>query len=337
MIDRILIIGFGSIGRRHLRVARKLLPDADIRILRHKKDASIPEHSNGIFSSLAQALDFVPKLAVIASPAPFHLEQALAMAKNGVHLLVEKPISSTCTGVQQLLNICRDNKSILLTGYNLRFTPSLRQFRTMLKNNQIGKVLSVRCEVGQYLPSWRPDTDYKTGVTARSELGGGVLLELSHEIDYLRWIFGEVEWIQGVLGRQSDLEIDVEDSAYLVIGFSGGMGDNQLIATLNMDFIRQDKTRYCTAIGKTSSLRWNGVTDIVEMWDGNKESWQKVFYKPQDRDDSYLAEWKHLIECISECRDPLVSGKDGLAVLHIIEAAREASVTGGQVQIRDYR
>ena len=83
-----------------------------------------------------------------------------------------------------------------MTAYNLRFLPSLQAYRERIQFGVIGKVLSVRCEIGQYLPSWRPGSDYRQAVSASRALGGGALLELSHEIDYLRWIFGEVAWVQ---------------------------------------------------------------------------------------------------------------------------------------------
>ena len=110
--------------------------------------------------------------------------------------------------------------------------------------------MSVRCEISHYLPSWRPECDYRQGVSGRGELSGGALLELSHEIDYLRWIFGEAVWVNATLSRQSRLEIDVEDTAHLVIGFAPDNGGRQLIASVNMDFIRHDNTRLCIAIGE---------------------------------------------------------------------------------------
>lgn len=334
MINRILIVGLGSIGKRHLRLARKLLPDADIRVLRHQVCASIPEHADGCFSSLDQAIDFAPQVAVIASPATLHMAAAQPLARVGAHLLVEKPLSASLDGVSQLLEICREQKIVLLTGYNLRFLLSLQQFRELLKENIVGRVLSVRCEIGQYLPSWRPDTDYRLGVSARQELGGGALLELSHELDYLRWIFGEVDWVKAALSRQSNLEIDVEDTAHLMLGFVPMSDGYQLIGTVNLDFIRHDTTRLCTAIGENGSLRWNGLTGVVELFEAGAKEWRELFHHQHQCDDSYLAEWKHFLECIADGVQVAISGDDGFAVLRIIEAARQSSATGNAVSIK---
>lgn len=328
LISRILIVGLGSIGIRHLRLARELLPSADIRVLRHQVCDSMPEHANGCFSNLEQAVNFAPQIAVIANPASHHVAVAQALAEAGVHLLVEKPLSATVDGVSKLLETCCEQKTVLLTGYNLRFLLSIQRFRDLLGESLIGNVLSVRCEIGQYLPSWRPDSDYRQGVSARQELGGGALLELSHELDYMRWIFGEVDWVKATLSRQSSLEIDVEDTAHLTMGFASTANGNKLIGTVNLDFIRHDTTRLCTAIGEKGSLRWNGLTGVVELYNAGAKEWQEIFRHQHQRDESYLAEWNNFIDCVTEYKTPYITGEDGLKVLQIIEAARKSSESG---------
>jgi predicted dehydrogenase len=325
LIDRILIVGLGSIGERHLRLARGLFPSADIRVLRHQAGCAVPDGATGCFSNVDEAIHFAPQIAVIASPATFHLVTAHALANAGVHLLIEKPLSASLVGVTQLIETCHQKDTVLLTGYNLRFLPSLQRFRELLAEHVIGKVFSVRCEIGQYLPSWRPGVDYRQTVSARRELGGGVLLELSHELDYLRWIFGEVAWVEGVLSKQSSLEIDVEDTAHLILGFAPTDDGHQLIGTVNLDFIRRDTIRLCTAIGENGSLRWNGLTGVVEQFEAGAKEWRERFSHQHQRDDSYLAEWAHFLDCIRDHKLPLITGGDGLKVLQIIDAARRSS------------
>jgi predicted dehydrogenase len=335
MINRILIVGLGSIGKRHLDISRELLPQAEIAILRHKVDSTIPEGADHIFSTMAEALDFAPQLAVIANPSTFHISAAMPLAKAGTHLLIEKPVSATTKDVEKLLKICKKTDSVLAIGYNLRFLQSLQTFKSMLDDQVIGNVWSVRSEIGQYLPSWRPGSDYRKGVSAQRVLGGGSLLELSHEIDYLRWIFGEVEWVQGTLTQQSDLEIDVEDTAHLILGFTDKASNKPLIASVNLDFIRQDMVRMCTAIGKLGSLRWNGITGTVELWKIDSQDWQEIYKNQVTRDESYIEQWKNFITSIKKLSKPLISGEDGLRVLQIIEAARLANKSKSQVKIGD--
>lgn len=333
MINRILIVGYGSIGKRHLRLARQLFPDADIRLLRHQHTSEVPVLSNGCLFLIDDAIAFGPQVAVIANPAPYHLAVALALAQIGVHLLIEKPLSNATTGVAQLLQTCKEQGTVLLTGYNLRYLPSLQRFRSILLEGSIGKVLSVRCEIGQYLPAWRPDADYRQGVSASSALGGGALLELSHEIDYLRWLFGDVDWVSATLSRQSDLELDVEDTAHLILGFLPLHEGRQLIGSITLDFIRHDAIRLCTAIGSNGSLRWNGITGQVSIYPNNGIAWVELFQYQHHRDESYLAEWQNFIMCITGQASPLITGEDGLKALQIIEAARSSSASGCQVSV----
>jgi predicted dehydrogenase len=255
------------------------------------------------------------------------------LAEAAVHLLVEKPLAASSGGVAHLLASCASHGKVLMTGYNLRFLPSLQVYRNKVQSGIIGKVFSVRCEIGQYLPSWRPGTDFLQSVSALHSLGGGALLELSHEIDYLRWIFGEVAWVKASLSRQSNLEIDVEDTAHLIMGFEVDAQGRGLIANLNMDLVRQDTTRQCLAIGENGSLRWNGLTGTVEHFPAGGAAGEQIFEHKPERDESYTAEWQHFLACICDGVEPLVKGQDGLAALRIIEAARRSAATNSATPV----
>jgi predicted dehydrogenase len=110
MINRVLIVGLGSMGRRHLRLARGLMPNADIRVLRHQVASEVLEFSDGCFFGIEEAIAFAPQIAVIASPAPFHITIAQALAETGVHLLVEKPLSASLNRVAHLLETCKKKR-----------------------------------------------------------------------------------------------------------------------------------------------------------------------------------------------------------------------------------
>ena len=334
MINRVVIVGLGSIGSRHLRIARQLLPESKIKIMRHKNFTEIPLQADGCISTALEMKNFSPELAIIANPAPFHVSSAGDLLAAGAHLLIEKPISNVSADLPKLILECKISGRILATGYNLRFSPSLRKFRELLHAGIIGNIFSVRCEVGQNLADWRPGTNYRDGVTAQSKLGGGVLLELSHEIDYLRWIFGDVTWIRATLSKQGNFEIDVEDTAHMTIGFSTNDSERELIGTLNMDFVRMDQTRYCIAIGESGSLEWNGVTGEVSIFLKASNSKKLLYQHIPIRDETYIAEWEDILNAIEKSSNPFVSGEDGLRVIEIIEAARISSLTGAQIDVK---
>jgi predicted dehydrogenase len=325
-MKRILIVGLGSIGKRHLVLARRFLPQADIRILRHQFSTDLPCEANGVFFNISDALAFSPQAAVIANPASFHMESATALIKTGCHLLIEKPLSNHPANIERFFKSVETCEAVTLVGYNLRFLSALKYFKQFIEEGELGKILSVRSEAGNHLPSWRPGTDYRQGVSAQKILGGGVLLELSHELDYLRWIFGEITWVSGWTGQLSDLELDVEDTANLILG----IGEvKPILCSLNLDFVRHDPVRSCTVIGELGSLRWNGMLGIVERWNIANGVWDLLFSAENDLEQSYYREWEHFLDSINNNRAPLVTLADGAATLNVIEAARESSANSG--------
>lgn len=328
-MHRVLIVGYGSIGQRHLRIVRESLPDAKIMVFRHRPATTVPEMANLVTSSIDDALSFAPEVAIVANPAPFHLGIAKELAGLGCHLLIEKPISDKSDDALDFLEAVRAKGLICQVGYNLRYLPSLSQFRDLINEGLVGQPLSVRCEIGNYLPNWRPDTDYRIGVSARSDLGGGVLFELSHEIDYLRWIFGEVEWVRSWVGNVSNLDIDVEDNVHLILGFKSNGFNKPVIANLNMDFIRHDTTRNCNVIGTEGSLRWNGLNGVIDIYKSGGDSWEEYVVMPHHRDDSYRFQWEVFLNSIAESKSSLISGKAGFSVLKIIEAAKISAHNNG--------
>jgi len=328
MISRILIVGHGSIGKRHLRLARERFADAQIMVLRHNHSDICPKYSDGILKNEDEAIAFEPQIAVVANPSNFHIKIAQTLAEAGVDLIIEKPLSSTLTGVAELIHTVESNDLTLMVGYNLRFTRSLQFFKDKIDKKIIGNVLSVRCEMGNYLPSWRPGSDYRIGVSANKSLGGGALLELSHEIDFLTWIFGDIDWVKASLTRQSSLDVDVEDTVHLILGFMPKGSGPQLVGAVNLDFIRHDSTRLCTAIGEEGSLQWNGLTQQVMMYKPGKKGWIELAKFSLDRDESYRLEWDNFLNCLGGSELPMVSGKDGLKVLRIINAAQKSTNSG---------
>ena len=320
-------------GSRHLRIAREQFPTAEIKVFVHRELSEIPEFSVGYLVTIVEVIQFAPQIAVIANPSSLHIPIAQTLAQVSAHLLIEKPISNLLDGVYELIETCKEHHCVLLMGYNLRYLRSLQEFRELIHKGIIGEVVSVRCEVGQYLPIWRPESDYRQGVSARKELGGGVLLELSHELDYLRWIFGDIDWVRATLTKQSSLEIDVEDSAHLTLGFLSRTSHGQLVGTLSMDFIRHDQTRVCLAIGSKGSLRWDGVTGVVSVFEEGTSSWKALLTHTPLKDETYVAEWQEFVNCINMGTAPSVTGQDGLRVLEIIESARISAGSGTQVSV----
>jgi predicted dehydrogenase len=332
MIKKILIVGAGSAGTRHLAIAKNLFPDAVIALLTNRINVNGALNADFHFTSSSDAISFLPDIAVISGAASTRMEICTSLANSGTHLLIEKPISNSIKGVANLIEICQDKKSILAVGYNLRFNESLMTFRDNINSQIIGKPLLINCEVGQFLPSWRENNDYRKSVSANRKLGGGVLLELSHEIDYLDWIFGSIKWVRATVMKQSSLEIDVEDSAFLTLGIVNKNNPN-LVANLSMDFIRQDKRRNCVVVGDKGTLKWDGINQEVSLLKKDETIWTILFKANSTINDSYLKEWNDFVDCIKSGKSPKANGIDGLHALEVIESALESAPTGAQVQV----
>jgi len=324
---RVLLVGMGSIGQRHLQVIRTAMPQAKIMVLRHSTVLENAALADFTTSSFADVQGFQPQFAVLANPASLHAEMAKPLLAMGCHLLIEKPLATNPTDGQAIRVAAQAKGCTVHVGYNLRYLPSLQFFRDRIEQGLIGRVLSVRCEVGQSLESWRTGTDYRQGVSAQRSLGGGVLLELSHELDYLAWIFGQVDWVCAWFGRQSDLEIDVEDTAHLVLGFQSGEASPP-VASVGLDFIRHDTTRRCVAIGENGSLAWDAVKGTVEACLKGNAEWQLMHQSSPERDFSYTAQWHGFLAVAAHPnKEPDRVAADieqALHVLDVVEAARNS-------------
>jgi len=303
--------------------------------LRHSQCEENDKEKYGLIkciTTVEQALSLNPDAAIIATPATKHIEVSITLANAGIHLLIEKPISATSDGVSGLIDVCQSKNTILMTGYNLRFQPALQEFRKQILDRKIGKILSVRAEVGQYLPSWRPKTDYRKAVSAQAKMGGGVLLELSHEIDYIGWIFGDYSWVKSHVSKQSDLEIDVEDSANMIFGVNSNQ-DNEIIVSLNMDFIRHDNIRQCIAIGDEGSLSWDAIKGEVSLFQKNSDTWRVIFSQPTERDYTYQNEIDNFIAAIEQDEKITITGEDGLKTVRVIEAIHQSQKSNSLVRL----
>lgn len=328
-----LIVGLGSIGKRHLRNLKQIDPGGEVIVLRqHARPGSsepLPEGIDGVYYSLEDALATRPEAAFITNPASLHIQTAASLACQGVHLMVEKPLSDRLEGVPELVQLCGQKQLVLMVAYNFRFYRPLQQLKEALDSGLIGRVLSVRSEVGQYLPDWRPGGDYRTNVSARKELGGGAVLELSHEIDYTRWLVGEISRVSAFVRRVSDLEIDVEDTAEIVFECANGV-----VGSIHLDFLQRPARRQCVIIGSNGTALWDAIQHRLDYYDLASKAWNAICdLGPADYQEMYLAEIRHFIDCVKNGKKPVVDGQDGLRTLQTVLAVKRSSELKQAVEI----
>lgn len=268
------VIGSGSIGEKHLINIKATYPDCSLISApsRFKPGYSNPV-ANICCDSAEEVVKLNPDIAIIASPATKHLEHAKLFDGSKTSLLIEKPLTSSNELSRALQEFVSTSNIHAKLGYCLRQLPSVQFVKEQLLKGAIGRVISVSAKVAQYLPHWRPGIDYHDSVSAQKKLGGGVLLELSHELDLVNYLFGETECLSSVLINSGQLGVDVEEIAHLTLNTV-----HKAIISLELNFLQQDTERYMVINGEHGTLRCNWLTNEVKLI-SNKGN--KVF-TPQD-------------------------------------------------------
>jgi len=301
-------------------------PEIEVTLVRSGKGEDWEEEklANRTVNSIADAIQEDIQAAIIATPATLHLTQAIELVSSDIHILVEKPLSHSSNGVDQLIANVQEEEIVGMVGYVFRHHPAAKKFKELFDKGNIGKPLHARVECGSYLPDWRPDQDYRTSVSARPELGGGVMLELSHELDYIRWFFGDIKSAQAILHTSGTLGINVEESADLNL-----TNENGLPISLHLDFNRRHPARRSTIYGTEGELTWDATH--------KKVIWHLAGGNPQvetfdfERDFIYWEQLSHFLNCIKNGTSPAVTLEDGEAALRLVEAARRSHETGHRV------
>jgi predicted dehydrogenase len=281
-----------------------------------------------IYPNLNQALASNPHAVLICNPSSLHLPIAIQVAHAGCHLFIEKPLSHSWDGIEDLLSVIREKKLVTLMGFNLRFHPGLKLTKSLVEEGGIGRVLNIRAQVGQYLPDWHPWEDYHQGYSARRDLGGGVILDLIPELDYVRWLVGEVCQIACFAGHVSDLEIETEDVAEILLHFENGV-----IGNVHMDYIQRSPSRTCRIVGEEGNIVWDYYANEVRLFETRKPGWQVFRQEGFERNDMFVAEMQHFLACLEGRESPVVDVEEGAKILRLALAARESAETGGICQL----
>ncbi|MDD2922861.1 MAG: Gfo/Idh/MocA family oxidoreductase [Anaerolineales bacterium] len=330
---KFLIAGLGSIGRRHFRNLIALGEKNIILLRSHKATLSDDELKDyPVETDLNEALKkHKPDAVIVANPTALHLDVAIPAAEAGCAIMLEKPVSHSLDRLDVLQNAAQKSGSKILVGFQFRYHPTLNKARELIQQNTLGKILAVHAHWGEYLPQWHPWEDYRASYAARADLGGGVIRTLTHPLDYLRFLLGEVEALWSFNGHISPLEIDVEDVAEIGLKFASGA-----IGGLHVNYVQRPPKHTLEIVGTKGTLFWNNADGSLRLEsfpapfgsysDNPPAPASQTFFPPEgfERNQLFISQTRHFIEVASGSAEPVCGLDDGVRALELALAAYQS-------------
>ena len=291
---KILVVGYGSIGKRHISNLTKI---GKIKIIVHtkrKKDNFLKKNNCSVFSKLENCLNENPTAAIICNETSLHVKIATKLIKNNIHVFIEKPLSNSLIGIKQLKKMVRAKRIITHIGCVQRFHPITKKTKEIIQKKSIGKIKFLHAKNSSYLPDWHPDKDYKESYASKPELGGGVVLTCIHELDYIIWLFGKINKVIAINKNIGNLEINVDDFSTSFLEFS-----NKSIGKLHLDFFQIPKNRFCKISSEKGMLHLDFEKNQLRFYNIKRKKWKTIIkVKGFNKNCMYLDEMNYFLNCI---------------------------------------
>lgn len=283
-MNKLAVIGLGNISNRHRRNLKTLYPNATVIAMSAsgRVPEELPSDSDTVVYNIDEVINLKPDMVIVASPATLHAEHSIPLIKSGIPVLIEKPITASSSDARKIIEVIKTYQTPVAVGYCLRYLPSSKIMKETLQSNLIGNLYNVFVEVGQYLPDWRDNKNYKQSVSASSKLGGGALLELSHEIDYIQWLVDELTPKYSILRSSKELSLDVEDNVDII-----SLNKQGTVVSMHLDFLQRKPFRKSRFVGSTGTLEWDLINNSIVL--NTKEQTKTIFSNAQwDKNEMYL-------------------------------------------------
>src|SRR3989338_6689821 len=277
---KVLVTGYGSAGKRHIN--NLVAMNIETYVL-----TSYPDKRNDIkfvsFASECKDVDY----AIIATPTGRHLTDLIDVSKNCPvkKILIEKPVEASLEKAMEIKRFAEEAGITVLLAYNMRFLKVFDTIREYIEKN-FSSIRLVKILAGQYLPEWRPYKDYRKSYSAHKDMGGGVDLDLSHEIDYMLWIFCVPSSVFFIL-KEKISELDIDSADY----FKGVYKYKNFIADVELDYIRCKERRLSVAGENKEIVEVDFIKKYIKVMDGPLLQNENLF----DFDNSFVDELKEFL------------------------------------------
>ncbi len=313
MNNTILIIGKSKIALRHYSVLKKknskfffYFQDKYNRIWTLKKNKFTIYKKNLVQNNFFFVL--------ICTPSNTHISYLKKYIHRSRSIFLEKPFSNNLISIKNFINQLPRGLIIpkIFIGYNLRYSNALKKFKEKIDKNKYGKLLYINCQVGRSLDQWR-NKNLKLAASNKNK-GGGVILELSHELDYLNWIFGPIKHVFSKVNNVKKFNIGVEESYFAIFKLY-----NKSLINLSVDMVRCDEKRFCEAIYENATIRLDLIKGTVQIIK------RKILYTykfNRDLDNSYKNMWYKYLKN-NQVDQTKCTIKNSLEILGLIDTIKK--------------
>ena len=324
-----LVIGYGSIGKRHIKNLSSIKNMKIIVNTKRDNDKFLKNTKCTTYSSLELCIKEKPDFAIICNETVYHVNTAIKLAKAGIHIFIEKPISNSLKNIKILQNISNKNKIITHVGSVLHFHPCIKKIKEIIEKKELGRILSINVENGSYLPDWHPGENYRESYASKKELGGGVVLTCIHEIDYLYWLFDKISETVSYTKKVSDLDLSVDDVSSILFLFK-----NNIIGQVHLDYFQVPNSRTCKIIGTKGTLICDLELNFVKIFNFKSKKWKtKLKLEKYDKNLMYKNELIHFIKCVKNNLKDYNDIKHGEYVLKIALSVKKSATLRKKVKI----
>lgn len=346
---RVLMIGLGSIGQRHLRNLKRIYGEnLDIFAYRTRRlqqtfsdnmqirEGVRLEEEFGIkvYTNLDEALKCKPDIAYVTNITSKHMETAIKCAESGCDLFIEKPLSNSLEGIRKLEKVASEKQVIIFMGFQNRYHVCIQEAKLILEKGDIGALQSVYCEFSERLTTMHTYEDYRQTYMAKVSMGGGPVLNLQiHDLDLLHYLFGEPISVFSVMTSNSHLEVDVEDGASSIFTFKNSNGDIFPVFT-HTDFLQFPPVHYFKIVGEKGRIEVDLNNAFLRLIvDG--EIIKEINYEKFQRNDMFIDEMKDFISCVQKKKKPNIDLNQGIISLKMAVAAKMSASENSVIIMED--
>jgi predicted dehydrogenase len=329
---KFLVIGLGSIGKRHIRnlIKLKIKPRSiygfDPREDRRKEAEKLG--INSFYKNLNKIKFREFDGAFICSPTSFHIDQAIILAKQKINLFIEKPLDSSLKNIAKLKLLEKKMKIKILITYPFRFSDHANTFKKLVIKKVVGKPIYFKGEFSEYLPDWHPYEKYNSFYMAKKKLGGGSILDQSHILDIAHYLFGNFSSIINCFNSKiSNLKVKADDVADIVLKTKSGMH-----GTIHQDIFGRHHKKFMTVYCEKGNIDWNVYDCSVKVYNALSKK-TKIYKHKIDHNNMYINQTKHIFKLIKSKIKPKVTLDDGIHTLKTILLAEKKSKTNKIIKI----